>query len=81
MTTRSAISITPFLIACRSSPALGNCISTNMSVMPATAVSLWPTPTVSTMTMSWPAASHTSIASRVFSATPPSVPDDGLGRM
>ena len=49
--------------------------------MPATAVSLWPTPTVSTMTMSWPAASQTSIASRVFSATPPSVPDAGLGRM
>jgi hypothetical protein len=29
MTTRSASSITPFLIACRSSPALGSCISTN----------------------------------------------------
>ena len=51
-TTRSASSITPFLIACRSSPALGSCSSTNMSVMPATAVSLWPTPTVSTMTTS-----------------------------
>ena len=52
MTTRSASSITPFLIACRSSPALGSCSSTNMSVMPATAVSLWPTPTVSTITTS-----------------------------
>src|SRR6218665_66087 len=52
MSTRSASSSTPFLMACRSSPALGNCISTSMSVMPATATSLWPTPTVSTMTMS-----------------------------
>ncbi len=51
-TTRSASSITPFLIACRSSPAFGSCSSTNMSVMPATAASLWPTPTVSTMTTS-----------------------------
>ena len=51
-TTRSASSITPFLIACRSSPALGSCRSRNMSVMPATAASLWPTPTVSTMTTS-----------------------------
>ena len=38
ISTRSASSITPFLMACRSSPALGSCISTNMSVMPATAV-------------------------------------------
>ena len=49
--------------------------------MPATAISLWPTPTVSTMTMSNPAASATNIASRVFSATPPKVHDDGLGRI
>ncbi|EWS61221.1 hypothetical protein Y695_04540 [Hydrogenophaga sp. T4] len=52
MTTRSASSITPFLIACRSSPALGSCSRQNMSVMFATAVSDWPTPTVSTITMS-----------------------------
>mmetsp|Transcript_5907 Transcript_5907/g.14563 ORF Transcript_5907/g.14563 Transcript_5907/m.14563 type:complete len:320 (+) Transcript_5907:251-1210(+) len=81
MTMRSASSMTPFLMACRSSPALGSCSSTYRSVMPATAVSLWPTPTVSTMTTSNPAASHSSIASRVFSATPPSVPLLGLGRM
>src|SRR5574343_951057 len=30
---------------------------------------------------SWPAASQSSMASRVFSATPPSEPADGLGRM
>ncbi len=52
MTTRSAISITPFLMACRSSPALGSCSSAKQSVMPATAVSDWPTPTVSTITTS-----------------------------
>ena len=49
--------------------------------MPATAVSLWPTPTVSTITTSKPAASHNSSASRVCSATPPSAPEVGLGRM
>jgi hypothetical protein len=38
-------------------------------------------PTVSTSTTSKPAASHNSIASRVFAATPPSVPDEGEGRM
>ena len=49
--------------------------------MPATVVSDWPTPTVSTMITSKPAASHTSIASRVFSATPPRLPPEGEGRM
>jgi hypothetical protein len=51
-TTRSASSMMPFLIACRSSPAFGSCSSTKQSVNPATAVSDWPTPTVSTMMMS-----------------------------
>ena len=41
----------------------------------------WPTPTVSTMMTSKPAASQSSIASRVLSATPPSEPADGDGRM
>ena len=49
--------------------------------MSATAVSDWPTPTVSTSTTSNPAASTTTIASRVARATPPSVPDVGEGRM
>jgi hypothetical protein len=43
-----------------------------MSVIRATAVSDWPTPTVSTMMTSQPAASQTSSASRVRAATPPS---------
>ena len=71
----------PLLIACRSSPALGSCISTNTSVRLATSVSLWPTPTVSTITTSNPAASTNRIASRVCAATPPSAPLDGDGRM
>ncbi len=49
--------------------------------MPATVISDWPTPTVSTTITSKPAASQTSIASRVFSATPPSEPPEGDGRM
>ncbi len=81
MTMMSASSTIPFLIACKSSPALGSWSSTNASTMPATVVSDWPTPTVSTRMTSKPAASQTSIASRVFSATPPSEPRDGEGRM
>ena len=42
-----------------------------MSTISATAVSAWPTPTVSTSTVSNPAASHSRIASRVRRATPP----------
>ncbi len=49
--------------------------------MSATAVSDWPMPTVSTRITSKPAASHSSMVSRVLAATPPSVPDDGEGRM
>ena len=49
--------------------------------MSATTVSDWPTPTVSTMITSKPAASHSSMASRVLRATPPSVPPEGEGRI
>ena len=48
--------------------------------MPATVVSAWPTPIVSTMTTSKPAASQRSMVSRVLAATPPSVPEEGEGR-
>ena len=71
----------PRFTPCSSSPAPGASSSTNTSTIPATATSDWPTPTVSTSTTSKPAASHTSIASRVRRATPPSVPPDGDGRM
>ena len=63
----------PRLMPCRSSPPPGATSSRNRSIMSATAVSDWPTPTVSTITTSKPAASHSSIASRVRRATPPSV--------
>jgi len=66
---------------CNSSPAPGSIKARKKSVMSQTAVSDWPMPTVSTSTTSKPAASHSSIASRVFAATPPSVPDAGEGRM
>lgn len=49
--------------------------------MSATAVSDWPTPTVSTSTTSNPAASTTTMACLVALVTPPSVPDVGEGRM
>ena len=49
--------------------------------MSATAVSDWPMPTVSTRMTSNPAASQSSMVSRVLAATPPSVPDEGEGRM
>ena len=49
--------------------------------MLATVTSDWPTPTVSTNTTSKPAASTTTIVSRVARATPPRTPDDGDGRM
>ena len=52
-----------------------------MSTMSETAVSDWPTPTVSTITVSKPAASTSSIASRVRRATPPRVAPAGEGRM
>ncbi len=73
----SASSSTPFLMPCNSSPAPGSISTRKKSVMSATAVSDWPMPTVSTRITSNPAASHSSMVSRVLAATPPSVPDDG----
>ena len=52
-----------------------------MSTMSRAAVSLWPTPTVSTSTMSKPAASQRSSVSLVRRATPPRVAALGEGRM
>ena len=53
----------------------------NRSTIECTAVSDWPTPTVSMKITSKPAASHNTIVSRVLRATPPSEPADGEGRM
>ena len=49
--------------------------------MERTAVSDWPTPTVSTSTLRYPAASQSSMVSRVRRATPPNDPPEGDGRM
>lgn len=51
------------------------------STIECTAVSLCPTPTVSTKILSKPAASQSMIVSRVLRATPPNEPADGLGRI
>ena len=77
----SAISRMPFLMPCSWSPVRARVRKRNVSTMPATVTSDWPTPTVSTSTTSYPAASSTAIACTVARATPPRVPADGLGRM
>ena len=81
MAIMSAISTMPRLMPCRSSPPPASSKTRKKSTMPATVTSDWPTPTVSTITTSKPAASTSAMASRVRRATPPSVPDVGEGRM
>src|SRR3954447_13140943 len=76
----SASSVIPRLMPCSSSPAPGAMRRTNVSTTASTTVSDWPTPTVSTSTVSKPAASQTRSASRVRRATPPSAPPEGEGR-
>ncbi len=78
---RSASSMMPRLMPCNSSPEAGGSTSTNISTISATVVSAWPAPTVSTSTVSNPAASHTRIASRVRRATPPVSAPAEDGRM
>ena len=77
----SAISMMPRLMPCSSSPAPAICSSRNRSTIEWTAVSDWPTPTVSMKITSNPAASHRMTLSRVLRATPPSDPAEGEGRM
>ena len=60
-TMRSASSMIPRLMPCSSSPPAGEATSRNRSTRSATATSDWPTPTVSTITRSNPAASHSSM--------------------
>ncbi len=66
---------------CNSSPVPASWMSRKKSTMEWQAVSLWPTPTVSTKILSKPAASQRMMVSRVLRATPPSDPAVGLGRM
>ena len=79
--TRSAISRMPFLMPCSWSPAPANARNVKQSTICETATSDWPTPTVSTRITSNPAASNTTMDSRVALATPPRVPADGDGRI
>ena len=81
ITIPSAISMIPLLIPCNSSPVPASWISKKKSTIECTAVSLCPTPTVSTKILSKPAASQSMIVSRVLRATPPNEPADGLGRI
>ena len=81
ITMPSEISMMPRLMPCSSSPVPATCMSRKKSTMEWQAVSLWPTPTVSTNILSKPAASQRIIVSRVFRATPPKEPAEGLGRM
>ncbi len=76
---RSHISITPRFMPCSSSPAFGSSRRRKKSTIPRTVVSDCPTPTVSTSTFEYPAASHSRIVSRVRRATPPREPPEGDG--
>ena len=71
----------PLLIPWSSSPAPASISSRNTSVMECTAVSDCPTPTVSIMIVSKPAASQSIMVSLVFLATPPRDPPEGDGRI
>ena len=71
----------PRLMPCNSSPAPGSSSRRKKSTMERRVVSLWPTPTLSTRTTSNPAASQSSMVSRVRRATPPTESPAGEGRM
>ena len=81
MTIASAISIMPRLMPCNSSPAPAIFSNKKKSTILCTAVSLWPTPTVSMIMVSKPKASHKVMVSLVFRATPPKVSPDAEGRI
>ena len=80
-TIASATSMMPFLMPCRSSPAPVSTTSIKKSTIERTVISDWPTPTVSTKITSQPAASQSSMVSRLLRATPPKVPFAGDGRI
>jgi hypothetical protein len=76
----SAISITPFFEPYNPSPPPGGTTYTTKSTTLSTSISDYPTPTVSTITISKPTLSHSYYTSAVLSATPPNTPlvGDGL---
>mmetsp|Transcript_5039 Transcript_5039/g.11033 ORF Transcript_5039/g.11033 Transcript_5039/m.11033 type:complete len:213 (+) Transcript_5039:659-1297(+) len=79
-TRRSAISMIPFLTPCSSSPPAGGITRVTTSTAWSIKISLWPSPTVSTMTVPYPALWHSCITSCVYCATPPRMPEEGEGR-
>ena len=80
-TTMSATSSRPALIAWTSSPISGASSTTVVSAAAATSTSLWPVPTVSSRTMSKPAASSTAAAAVDVAASPPACPREAIERM
>jgi hypothetical protein len=80
-TITSGISMIPALSACTESPEPGISTSNTRSAMPITSTSLWPVPTVSRNTTSFPDASTRSSACSVASARPPRWPRVPIERM
>src|ERR1017187_515980 len=77
----SAISMMPALMACTSSPMPGTSTTTVICATEVMATSSCPTPTVSMMTYSMPAASMRRARSAVARASPPMVPRVAMERM
>jgi hypothetical protein len=80
-TCTSAISRMPALMAWMSSPRPGAETTTTVCAARAISTSAWPTPTVSMMMVSKPAASSTSTASSEARAMPPCAPRVAMLRM
>ena len=80
-TKMSAISMMPALSACTSSPVPGTSTTIDTSAVRTMSTSSCPTPTVSMITKSRPAASSTSAASLVARASPPRWPRVAMLRM
>src|SRR5258706_5559482 len=80
-TKMSAISMMPALSACTSSPVPRTSTTIEMSAILTMSTSSWPTPTVSMITTSLPAASSTSATSLVARASPPRWPRVAMLRM
>src|SRR4051812_5531666 len=81
MTKMSAISMMPAFRAWTSSPVPGTSVTIDTSAVRMMSTSSWPTPTVSMMMMSRPAASSTSAASPVARERPPRCPRVAMLRM
>jgi hypothetical protein len=77
----SPISIIPALIAWMSSPIPGTKTTTDTSAVFTISTSSWPTPTVSTITLSKPAASRIATASTVARERPPRLPRVAIERI